>query len=113
MARGIGPRRVVSSWHHICRAVTKSFSGGRLGELPLLQREVPSACAIHGTRQTAVLTCLLDPLADGRWWRPGAVSGATRPGGASGMRYVSMPPSRGGRWPMVAPGGGIERYAAL
>ena len=29
-------------------------------------------------------------MADGRWWRPGAVSGDTRPCGASGTRYVSM-----------------------
>jgi hypothetical protein len=28
------------------------------------------------------------PMADGRWWRPGAVSGDTLPCGASGTRYV-------------------------
>eukprot|EP00966_Prymnesium_polylepis_P121681 2812277-Prymnesium_polylepis.1 len=38
-------------------------------------------------------------VADGRWWRPGAVSGATRP-------WL-------GAWPMAydAPGGGVGRYA--
>jgi hypothetical protein len=29
-------------------------------------------------------------MADGRWWRPGAVSGDTRPCGASGTWYVTM-----------------------
>jgi hypothetical protein len=41
---------------------------------------------LHGARDGP----LTGAVADGRWWRPGAVSGATRPCGASGTRYASM-----------------------
>eukprot|EP00966_Prymnesium_polylepis_P022670 521655-Prymnesium_polylepis.1 len=55
-----------------------------------------------GVGRYAPLRCLWH---DGRWWRPGAVSGTTRPCGASGTRYASMRALH--PWPMAydAPGG--------